>query len=332
MVDITKKAVWLDCDPGHDDAFAIILAAYHPSLELIGISTIDGNQTLDKTTKNAYTVAYIAGLPTTIPIIRGCNEPLCRDIITGGEIHGETGLGDIDIPEHPEYQSSINDYDENYLWNIYKKIRDVGRLVTLIAIGPLTNVALLLKVFPQIKKFLSEIVIMGGSIGMGNATPSAEFNLLNDPDAAHIVFSSPHVPRLVMVPLEVTHTVFATKQVRDRLRSIVSPFSTTLDYLLHYFATAYKDVYQFDFPPLHDPCAVAYVANKDLFEEQLMHVDIERTGGYCLGRTICDVFDMQRKEKNCFVVMKIKKVEQFWDMMLEAIEQADKRSPMNTIR
>jgi inosine-uridine nucleoside N-ribohydrolase len=150
MVDVTKKPVWLDCDPGHDDAFAIILAGHHPSLELIGISTVVGNQTLDRTTQNAYKVAYIAGLPNTIPIIRGCGESLCRHVMTCPEIHGTTGLDGADVPENPEYRTAVREYDENYLWNIYKKITEVNRPVTLIATGQLTNVALLLKIFPQV--------------------------------------------------------------------------------------------------------------------------------------------------------------------------------------
>jgi inosine-uridine nucleoside N-ribohydrolase len=160
MSDITKKPVWLDCDPGHDDAFAIILAAYHPSLELIGISTVVGNQTLDRTTQNAYKVAHIAGLPAHIPIIRGCGESLCQHITECSEIHGLTGLDGADIPEHPDYTISKLEEDENYLWKIYKKIVDVGKPVTLIAVGPLTNVALLLKVFPQVFSFLSNYVLL----------------------------------------------------------------------------------------------------------------------------------------------------------------------------
>lgn len=171
---------------------------------------------------------------------------------------------------------------------------------------------------------------MGGCIGIGNITPGAEFNLMNDPDAAHIVFTSPKVPRLVMVPIELTHTVCVTPNVSERLRSLGSPFSSMLDHLLHFFAATYKKVFQFDSPPLHDPCAVAYVADKDLFEEQLMHVAIERAGEFCQGRSVCDVFDRLHKEKNCVVVMKIKDVEKFWNMMLGAIQLADKRSPVNT--
>ncbi|CAF1506491.1 unnamed protein product [Rotaria sordida] len=332
MVDIRKKPIWLDCDPGHDDAFAIILAAYHPSLELIGISTVVGNQTLDRTTQNAYKVAYIAGLSNNIPIIPGCGESLCQHVVTCPEIHGQTGLDGADIPEHPEYKTLIKQQDENYLWNIYQKIISVGRPVTLIATGQLTNIALLLKVFPQIKNSLSEIVLMGGCIGIGNMQPGSEFNFMNDPDAAHIVFTSPHVPRLVMVPLELTHTVCATPNVSERLRSLASPFSSILDHLLHFFASTYKQIYHFDSPPLHDPCAIAYVADKDLFEGQMMHVDIERTSEFCRGRSVCDVFDKHRKEKNCFVVMKIKEVEQFWNMMLDAIELADKKSPVNSTK
>ena len=150
MSEERKKAVWLDCDPGHDDAFAIILAAYHPSLELIGISTVVGNQTLDRTTQNAYKVAHIAGLSSSIPIIRGCGESLCQHVSTCPEIHGQTGLDGADIPEHPQYRKSCEAPDENYLWTIYQTILRVGRPVTFIATGQLTNVALLLKVFPQV--------------------------------------------------------------------------------------------------------------------------------------------------------------------------------------
>ena len=170
---------------------------------------------------------------------------------------------------------------------------------------------------------------MGGCIGLGNMTPGAEFNLMNDPDAAHIVFSSPHVPRLVMVPLELTHTVCATPDISERLRSMKTPFASTLDHLLHFFASTYKQVFQFDCPPLHDPCAVAYVADRDLFDEQLMRVDIERKSEFCQGRTVCDLFDMHRREKNCVVVTKIREVEAFWHMMMAAIERANERSPMN---
>ena len=170
---------------------------------------------------------------------------------------------------------------------------------------------------------------MGGCIGLGNMTPGAEFNMMNDPDAAHIVFSSPHVPRLVMVPLELTHTVCATPNISERLRSMGTPFALTLDHLLHFFASTYKQVFQFDCPPLHDPCAVAYAVDRALFDEQLMHVDIERTSEFCQGRTVCDPFDMHRREKNCVVVTKIRDVEQFWLMMIAAIERANERSPMN---
>lgn len=170
---------------------------------------------------------------------------------------------------------------------------------------------------------------MGGCIGIGNIQPASEFNFMVDPDAAYVVFTSPHVPRLVMVPLELTHTVCATPEIGERLRLLSSPYSTILDHLLHFFALRYKQVFNFDSPPLHDPCAVAYVADKDLFEEKLMRVDIERISEHCQGRSVCDVFDKQKREKNCAVVLKIKNIEQFWNMMMDAIEIADKKSPVN---
>jgi len=170
---------------------------------------------------------------------------------------------------------------------------------------------------------------MGGCVGIGNIHPASEFNIMNDPDAAHIVFSCPNIPRLVMVPIELTHTVCVTPQISERIRSLATPFASVLDHLLHFFATTYKQVFQFDYPPLHDPCAVAYVANRDLFEEELMHVDIERMSEHCQGRTVCDVFDRLRKEKNCAVVLKLKTIDEFWNMMIDAIKIANEKSPMN---
>jgi inosine-uridine nucleoside N-ribohydrolase len=181
----------------------------------------------------------------------------------------------------------------------------------------------------KIGNALEEIVFMGGCIGLGNITPGSEFNIMNDPDAAHIVVTSARVTRLAMIPLEVTHTVCVTTQITERLRAMNSSFSSTLDRLLHFFASTYKEVFKFDCPPLHDPCAVAYVAERDLFDMQHMHVDIERRSDYCQGRTVCDVYDMHRKVKNCHVAMKITNIEHFWNMMLTAIEQANRRSPMN---
>ncbi|CAF1541978.1 unnamed protein product [Didymodactylos carnosus] len=232
---IVVKPVWLDCDPGHDDAFAILLAAYHPYLKLIGISTVVGNQTIDRTTANVYKVLHLANIKN-IPVIQGCSEPLCQPISTCPEIHGQTGMDGADIPEAPQ-KHNVED-DENYLWKIYRLIVDNGSRITLMATGQLTNVALLLKVFPKVKNYIEEIVIMGGCIGLGNMSPAAEFNILNDPEAAHIVFSSN--VRLVMVPLEVTHTVCVTPDISQRLDLINSRFSTILNHLLHFFASTYS--------------------------------------------------------------------------------------------
>ena len=341
--------VILDCDPGHDDAFAILLAALHPRLQLLGITTTAGNQTLHKTTTNALNVLHIANA-AQVPVVAGRHEPLIRQAVVAEVIHGVTGLDGAEVPGAT--QKPLNQRVTDFIFETAKHHLAAHHTlptlpaaldlpftnaatrysnpdgITIIAVGPLTNIALTLLAYPEIKLLIKEVVLMGGAIGLGNVTPAAEFNIYVDPEAASIVFNS-GLP-ITMVPLEVTHTALCTDTVLSSIRALQSPFSQLLIELLLFFAQAYSTTYGFPAPPLHDPCAVAYVIDPSLFESQLMHVTVEcGVASGQAGRTVCDVHGvLAGKHKNVRVCQRMD-VGKFWTMMLAAIAEADKRSPMN---
>eukprot|EP00048_Salpingoeca_helianthica_P017103 m.235643 g.235643 ORF g.235643 m.235643 type:complete len:345 (+) comp20180_c0_seq1:20-1054(+) len=330
----TRIPVWLDCDPGHDDAFAIILAAYNPKIHLLGISTVAGNVSVERTTANTLHVLHLAGIQN-VPVVQGQARPLLRPPLHCPEIHGKSGLDGVDFPPLPEGLCAVPGKAVTVMFEAIKKAHDtatalhgtptrVGRglgHVVLVATGALTNVALLLALYPEVVPCLRDIVIMGGAIGIGNTSPAAEFNIEIDPEAAAMVFASGLV---TMVPLEVTHTALVTPTVLDRLAALGSPFSVALERLLLHFKTTYKRVFDFDDPPLHDPCAVAYVIAPHLFKGRAMHVAVD-TGTLCAGRTVCDLYDRMHKIANATVTTAMD-VEAFWLLMLEACSVANTHS------
>ena len=344
---------WLDCDPGHDDACAILLASFSRNIKIIGISTVAGNQTIEKTTKNALNVLNLLGhveepkvelsdesikLPSYInglafPLIQGSRKPLLRKGVICDEIHGESGLethSSVKLPEIPphaiEYVKKLNSQPFHFSTLIYQYIKSSPQPVTLIATGPLTNVALLLINHPESKNYIEKIVLMGGACGVGNTGPVAEFNIQVDPEAAHCVFES-GIP-IYMVPLQVTHCALVTDSVLESIGSLSTNFSQIIIDLLMYFKTTYKSVFRMDHPPLHDPCAVAFVINPSIFEHRKMRVDIETSSPLSYGQTVCDIFDMSSKPKNVHVCLKID-VNKFWDMMIEAVRLADAKTKVN---
>jgi len=243
--------VLLDCDPGHDDAIAIMLAAADPAIDLLGITTVAGNQTLPMTTLNARRVCTAAGI-TSVPIAAGRAQPLHGRLQVAADIHGETGLDGPAFGE-PAVQAETVDAIEF----MRRVIMEPGRQVTLIATGPLTNVAALLLAHPEAAGRLREIVVMGGSTERGNVTPYAEFNVYADPEAAGIVFGS-GLP-VTMCGLNVTHQALATADVLDRIAALGTPLARICVDLLTFFADSYRRVFGFGAPPLHDPVAVARV-------------------------------------------------------------------------
>lgn len=276
------RKVILDCDPGHDDAMAILLAAKH--LDVLGITTVAGNQTLDKVTINALKVVELAGL-THIPVAKGMDRPLVRPPRHAPEIHGETGL---DGPHLPEPTTPL---DPRHAVDFLIDTAMSNDGITLVPTGPLTNVATALRREPRIAKRLQEISLMGGSLTYGNSTPVAEFNIYTDPEAAHIVFSS-GVP-VKMCGLNITRQVGATEVERERIRSLGTAVAKVVAEWLDFFSGTLKQVFGLTGGSLHDPCAVAALIDPTLIEFGPMHVAIELKGEHTCGMTVCDYRHLQ---------------------------------------
>lgn len=316
-----RKFIWLDCDPGHDDAMAIILAAMHPEACLTGITTVAGNQSSEKTHANALAVLAAIGRDD-IPVLRGQDAALLGPMPYCAEIHGESGLDGPDgKPLFPLQGKSIKDPHWLTRWRdlILKASSEHNQKLNLVCTASLTNAALLLTVFPEIREVI-DITIMGGAMGIGNTGPAAEFNIENDPEAARIIFESGVA--LTMVPLEVTHTLLADSGVMERIGSD-TPFKKSICNLLDFFRDTYKKVFGFDNPPLHDPAAVYYVLNPGAFKTKKMRVDIECGSLLSRGQTVCDVYGRSGKPANCRVALSTD-VQSFWKEMIAAVHAADR--------
>jgi inosine-uridine nucleoside N-ribohydrolase len=300
-----RQSIVLDCDPGHDDALAILLAAASPSLELVAITTVAGNQSLDKTALNARRICSVAGIG--VPVAAGCDAPLVRPRIASPEIHGESGLdgpafGAPTVPLDPRHGVEV----------ILDASRAHGDLV-LVATGPLTNVATAMARDPGLPRRLRRVVLMGGAIGLGNVTPAAEFNIAADPEAARAVFES-GVP-ITMVPLETTHRALATPEVLRRITALDFPLAHLCVELLAFFAETYLRVFGFAAPAVHDPCAVAWLIEPSIVPTRRMRVEIETQAEFSDGRTICDWYGVTGREPNAEVGVDLE-VDRFWDLMI----------------
>lgn len=315
-----KIPLWLDCDPGHDDAMAIFLAAFDPKLDLIGISTVAGNQTLEKTSQNAANLLSAIG-KADLPLIPGQAKPILGQFPFCEEIHGLSGLDNLNgEPVFPKVPFSMPEalglpqiFD-----HIQSEFKRRVEKINFVATGSLTNLALLILLFPKIKEMIS-ITMMGGALGIGNTHPVAEFNIENDPEAARIVFESGI--DLVLVPLEVTHTVLVKPEILQKIGK-GTQFARQVSDLLLFFQETYQRVFQFESPPLHDPLAVYYLIELEMFKGKMIHVDIETQSNLSRGQTICDYFGRTGKSCNAFVCLEVD-VEAFWLRMLAAIHSIE---------
>lgn len=305
-----KQKIILDCDPGHDDAIALLLAGHHPQLELLAVTTVAGNQSVDKTTLNALKVCSLAGL-RSLPVARGMDRPLVRPAQHAADIHGESGLDGPDIPE-PEMEP-VRTHAVDLIIDLL--LRSEGD-ITLVPTGPLTNIAMAMLREPAILPKIKAISLMGGSIGLGNVTPAAEFNIHTDPEAAAIVFACGRP--ITVSTLEVTHQALATEEIITRLRSANRRVASLAADLLVFFAGTYRAVFGFAAPPLHDPCAVAAVIDPAILKAEMMHVEIETSGTWTSGSTICDVHHVLKREPNARVGYGLE-VERFWEMVIETL-------------
>jgi inosine-uridine nucleoside N-ribohydrolase len=302
--------VILDCDPGHDDAFAIMLAAANPAIDLLAVTTVAGNQTLDKTTLNArriMTAARISG----VPVASGRDRPLLAAAgQVAADIHGESGM---EGPSFGEPTVPVVSTDAvSFMHNI---IVSHPEPVTLVATGPFTNVAALLLAYPSLP--VERIVVMGGSTARGNVTPAAEFNIYVDPEAAQIVFSS-DVP-VAMVGLNVTHQVLATPEVVSRISALGTPLAAICVDLLMFFAATYKSVFGFDSPPLHDPLTIASLIDPAVLGFTPAPVTVELNGTATRGATVVDLDMVTGAAPNCDVAVAVDPA-RFWHLMISAIQ------------
>ena len=272
--------VLLDCDPGHDDAVAIMLAAASPAIDLLGITTVAGNQTLPKTTLNARRVCTAAGI-TSVPIAAGRAQPLHSRLRTAPDIHGETGLDGPAFGEPTVHIEPVGAVEF-----LRRVLGEADRPVTLVATGPLTNVAALLLAHSEVAGRIQEIVLMGGSTERGNVTPCAEFNIHVDPEAADIVIGS-GLP-VTMCGLNVTHQALAIGDVLDRIAALGTPLARICVDLLTFFSASYRRVFGFDAPPLHDPVAVARVIDPTIVTTVEANVAVELAGTHTRGATVID--------------------------------------------
>ena len=278
------RKIILDCDPGHDDAVAILLAAGNPDIELLGLTTVGGNHTIDHVTRNAQQVLTVAGL-RDVPVYRGVTRPLLNDVVTAEDIHGNTGMEihGFDLPEPAVEVGEIGAVQ----WIVDTLMREEPGTVTLVPTGPLTNIALAARLEPRIVSRVREVVLMGGAYGAGNFSPSAEFNIAVDPEAAAIVFGEDWP--VVMVGLDLTHQALATPAVQERFRELGTPSGDFLAALVDAFRSNYKTAQGFDNPPVHDPCAVAYVIDPTVVETVSVPVSVELAGTLTRGRTVADL-------------------------------------------
>ena len=303
------RNIILDCDPGHDDAIAILLAGQKNYFNLLGITTVSGNQTIEKTTKNALNL--VSFLKLNVPVAMGASEPLVAEKQICEQIHGKTGL---DGYEFPSYEKNI---DSRSAVELIIDLTSKYEHVTLVATGPITNIALALKLKPEIKNHIDEIIFMGGSVDNGNVTPAAEFNVYCDPEATHIVLKS-GIP-VKMVGLNVTRKVMCSKEVVDRMSKINNKTSDLFVKLMNVFnANQAKTFNNFIGGPLHDPVTIASIIDENLLTFKHMNVSIDLSHGYSYGRTNCDVPNYLKQEPNCYVAMDID-VKRFWDIVEDGI-------------
>ena len=309
-------AIILDCDPGHDDAVAMMLAWGNPSIELLGVTTVGGNQTLDKVTRNALSVATVVGMHD-VPIAAGCRLPLVRPVEIAPDVHGDSGLDGVELPE-PAVELDPRHGVDLIIETI---MSNEPGTVTLVPTGPLTNIAMAARKEPRIVERVQEVVLMGGGYHVGNWSPVAEFNIKVDPEAAHIVFNEKWP--IVMVGLDLTHQALATDEVAERIAAVPGSVSQFTLGLFTFFRKAYQDAQGFEFPPVHDPCTLAYLIDPTIVETVKVPVDVELNGSLTTGMTVADFRAPAPEDCHTKVATRLD-APRFWGLVVDAIDRIQK--------
>lgn len=293
------RKIIIDTDPGQDDAVAILLALASPELDVLGLTAVAGNVPLALTEKNARKICELAGRPET-RVFAGAVRPLTRPLVTAEHVHGRTGLDGPELPEPTmklETQHAVDFIVETLM-------AEPEGTVTLCPLGPLTNIALAMIREPAIVPRIKEIVLMGGGyFEQGNVTPSAEFNIYVDPQAADVVYRS-GAP-IVMMPLDVTHKALTTKARIERFRAMGTRVGTATAQLLDFFERFDEEKYGTDGGPLHDPCVIAYLLKPELFSGRQCNVQIETVSELTMGATVVDWWNITDGPRNALVMRDI---------------------------
>ncbi len=277
------RKIIIDTDPGQDDAVAILLALASPEdIDVLALTCVAGNVPLDLTSKNARIVCELAGRPD-LPVYAGCDCPLGRPLVTAEHVHGKTGLDGPDLPDPT--MELCKEHAVDYIIDTLRAAP--AKTITLCPLGPLTNIATAFQRAPDIVEKVQEIVLMGGGyFEGGNITPTAEFNIYVDPQAADIVFKS-GIP-IVVMPLDVTHKALVTKPRNDAFRALATPAGIAVAQMTDFFERFDKEKYGSAGAPLHDPCVTAYLINPDLFTGRHINVEIETQSELTMGMTVAD--------------------------------------------
>ena len=304
----------LDSDPGHDDAMAILLALGNPKIELLGVTTVGGNQSLDKVTYNARAVLEAAHA-TDIPVHAGADRPIVRPLKVAAAVHGDTGLDGVELPE----PTRPLDPGHAVNWIIDTIMNAEPKTITLVPTGPLTNIALAVRMEPRIVNRVKEVLLMGGGYHVGNCSPVAEFNVATDPEAAHIVFNESWP--ITMVGLDLTHQALCTPEVQSRIDAIGTDLSKFASGLMDFFREAYKNNQDFVDPPVHDPCTVAYLIDPSVVATRRCPVDVEIHGALTTGMTVADLRGPEPSAEECHTQVAVKlDFEGFWGLIIDAIK------------
>jgi inosine/uridine nucleosidase len=307
------EKIILDCDPGHDDAVAILLAHGSPAIELLAVTTVVGNQTLAKVTRNALAVARVAGI-VDVPFAAGAARPLLREVEVAASIHGDSGM---DGPALPEPAIELDPRHAVDLIIETVMAHEPGT-VTLVPTGGLTNIALAARREPRIVDRVKRVVLMGGGVHGGNWSPVAEFNIVIDPEAAAIVFSAGW--DVTMVGLDLTHQALATPDVLARVAEVGTGPARFVGELLEFFTRTYRDAQGFDHPPVHDPCAVAHVIDPTVVRATRMPIVVETAGTHTLGMTVADRRTPAPAGCRTSAALELDR-DRFWDLVIDALER-----------
>ena len=288
-----QRQVIIDCDPGQDDAVMLLLALACPDeFDILGITTVAGNVPLNLTQRNARIMCELAGR-TDVPVYAGCDKPMRHELITAENVHGKTGIDGVDIyqPAMPLQKCHAVDFIIETLYDA------ADNSVTLVPTGPLTNIGQAIARQADILPKIREIVLMGGAMREGgNTTPCAEFNILEDPDAAHIVV---HCGRpLTIVPLDVTHQALVSKKRIEQLRQLNTKVGTAVVGMMEFFNRFDSEKYGSEGAPLHDPCTIAYLLKPELFTGKMCNVEIETESPLTLGHTAVDFWAVTDRVPN----------------------------------